>query len=127
MDATYEWRLDKEKTMTTMTLLMRPANDRPSSAKYPLLSPTQWTRVIPRPIATVDSHPRSLVAAISGSGRTEFPGAKGLQVPASLRDVLRPHQREGIVYLWNCVTGANEKELRRVFDRRRNDEEHGLD
>mmetsp|Transcript_23138 Transcript_23138/g.48036 ORF Transcript_23138/g.48036 Transcript_23138/m.48036 type:complete len:1065 (-) Transcript_23138:305-3499(-) len=39
----------------------------------------------------------------------EFPGALGdkLNVPASIRQVLRPHQREGIAFLWNCVTGVS--------------------
>ena len=40
----------------------------------------------------------------------DFPGAKGqpINVPASIRNVLRPHQREGISFIWNCVTGVNE-------------------
>ncbi|KAL7462086.1 hypothetical protein ACHAXS_002486, partial [Conticribra weissflogii] len=39
----------------------------------------------------------------------EFPGALGdkLQIPASIRQALRPHQREGIAFLWNCVTGVS--------------------
>eukprot|EP00986_Skeletonema_menzelii_P019761 scaffold29106_cov148-Skeletonema_menzelii.AAC.2 len=38
-----------------------------------------------------------------------FPGAKGdkINIPNSIRDVLRPHQREGIAFLWNCVTGVS--------------------
>lgn len=46
----------------------------------------------------------------TGSNITDFPGAKGerINVPASLRNALRPHQREGIAFLWNCVTGVNE-------------------
>ena len=38
-----------------------------------------------------------------------FPGALGdkINVPASVRTVLRPHQREGIAFLWNCVTGVS--------------------
>lgn len=43
-------------------------------------------------------------------GGDVFPGAKGerINVPSHVRGVLRPHQREGIVFLWNCVTGVNE-------------------
>jgi len=39
----------------------------------------------------------------------DFPGAKGerINVHASIRSVLRPHQREGIAFLWNCITGVN--------------------
>ena len=35
-----------------------------------------------------------------------FPGAIGNPiVPHSIRNVLRPHQIEGVVFLWNCLTG----------------------
>jgi hypothetical protein len=35
-----------------------------------------------------------------------FPGAIGNPiVPHSIRKVLRPHQIEGVVFLWNCLTG----------------------
>jgi len=35
-----------------------------------------------------------------------FPGAIGtLLVPHSIRKSLRPHQIEGVVFLWNCLTG----------------------
>ena len=39
-----------------------------------------------------------------------FPGAKGdrINIPNSIQDVLRPHQREGIAFLWNCVTGVSD-------------------
>ena len=45
----------------------------------------------------------------SGSG-DDFPGAKGerINLPSYVRGALRPHQREGIAFLWNCVTGVNE-------------------
>jgi len=29
-----------------------------------------------------------------------------LYIPASVKSVLRPHQESGIVFLWNCLTGA---------------------
>ncbi|KAL3822266.1 hypothetical protein ACHAXA_005899 [Cyclostephanos tholiformis] len=47
------------------------------------------------------------VAANDGD---DFPGAKGdrIIVPSYVRGVLRPHQRVGIAFLWNCVTGVNE-------------------
>jgi hypothetical protein len=35
-----------------------------------------------------------------------FPGAVGnLNVPHSIRSVLKPHQIHGITFLWNCLTG----------------------
>lgn len=48
----------------------------------------------------------------------DFPGALGdiINVPASISTVLRPHQREGIAFLWNCVTGVN-GELNRAMER----------
>lgn len=47
--------------------------------------------------------------SINSSINEEFPGAMGdkLNVPTSIRRVLRPHQREGIAFLWNCVTGVS--------------------
>ena len=38
-----------------------------------------------------------------------FPGALGptITVPASVRNILRPHQRSGIAFLWNCVLGVS--------------------
>eukprot|EP00978_Attheya_sp_CCMP212_P018129 scaffold49244_cov52-Attheya_sp.AAC.8 len=37
-----------------------------------------------------------------------FPGAIGqIIAPPSVRVSLRPHQREGITFLWNCLTGAS--------------------
>ena len=45
----------------------------------------------------------------------EFPGAIGtIHVPAQILKVLRPHQRDGIAFLWNCVTGAQEG-IKRVY------------
>ena len=29
-------------------------------------------------------------------------------MPSFVRGILRPHQRDGIAFLWNCVTGVNE-------------------
>lgn len=47
---------------------------------------------------------------VINNGVDDFPGAKGerINVPSFVRGVLRPHQREGIAVLWNCVTGVNE-------------------
>ncbi len=41
-----------------------------------------------------------------GDTQIFFPGAIGNpMVPHSIRKVLRPHQVEGVVFLWNCLTG----------------------
>ena len=44
----------------------------------------------------------------SSGGGGDFPGALGdpINVPASIGRALRPHQREGVAFLWNCVTGS---------------------
>jgi SNF2 family DNA or RNA helicase len=38
-----------------------------------------------------------------------FPGALGdkINMTNSIREIVRPHQREGIAFLWNCVTGVS--------------------
>ncbi|KAL7533992.1 hypothetical protein ACHAXR_005581, partial [Thalassiosira sp. AJA248-18] len=56
----------------------------------------------------------------------DFPGALGerINVPASVRKVLRPHQREGIAFLWNCVTGVSpglKKAMTRSVESGKND------
>ena len=98
-------------------------NDNPSSYKIPpslLRSATTFSkrpRTAPTTLgmALASSH-HNTTSTISGSivasmnSSDDFPGAKGepIIVPTSLRNVLRPHQREGIAFLWNCVTGVNE-------------------
>ena len=61
--------------------------------------------------ATANNRPSLKSGGITQSNNNlDFPGAKGqpINVPASIRNVLRPHQREGISFIWNCVTGVNE-------------------
>jgi SNF2 family DNA or RNA helicase len=49
-----------------------------------------------------------LTSITSSSSNTSFPGAIGsIQAPNSIKSILRPHQIEGIVFLWNCLTGAS--------------------
>lgn len=87
----------------------------PSSSKIPpsLLRSTTTFAKRPRTAPTLVS---STSLSLSGNdirnntGMNDFPGAKGerINVPTSLRNILRPHQREGIAFLWNCVTGVND-------------------
>ena len=52
--------------------------------------------------------PKGNAAATPRNSDTQFffPGAIGSpMVPHSIRKVLRPHQVEGVVFLWNCLTG----------------------
>ena len=52
------------------------------------------------------SKPNRNSKAATGDTNNFFPGAVGtLMVPHSIRKVLRPHQVEGVVFLWNCLTG----------------------
>ena len=57
-----------------------------------------------------NNNTQSSAAAATKNDNDFFPGAKGerINVHASIRNILRPHQREGIAFLWNCVTGVNE-------------------
>jgi len=55
-------------------------------------------------------------AAAAAAAADSFPGAIGnIIAPASIRGILRPHQREGVTFLWNCLTGAS-LDLQRVAD-----------
>ena len=51
----------------------------------------------------------SAMMSSSSSSTNFFPGALGdkINIPNSIRQILRPHQREGIAFLWNCVTGVS--------------------
>ena len=64
-----------------------------------------------RPLRPAGGAPPSRPGASSSNGNnnSDFPGALGdrINVPASIGRVLRPHQREGIAFLWNCVTGSS--------------------
>lgn len=60
----------------------------------------------------------------SSSSNTSFPGAIGsIQAPNSIKSILRPHQIEGIVFLWNCLTGASSA-LQQVLNSRRHNVEN---
>ena len=62
-------------------------------------------RAVPDPDRTA----ASATASAPPSSGMEFPGAIGtLAVPPSLGGRLRPHQREGIAFLWNCLTGSSQ-------------------
>ncbi|KAL7477185.1 hypothetical protein ACHAW6_002999, partial [Cyclotella cf. meneghiniana] len=124
-DANGESHLDKEEVQYDKEDDDNDETDKPALIhKIParLLSHKR-TRTLPRPTAVRSNETRHVA---NNAGIDEFQGANGIQVPASVRDVLRPHQREGIVFLWNCVTGANEG-LRRIFERRRSTEDDGYE
>ena len=49
---------------------------------------------------------QSMAAGTGSSAPTIFPGAIGrVDVPHSIKGVLKPHQVEGVAFLWNCLTG----------------------
>jgi hypothetical protein len=61
-------------------------------------------RTIGRYLQSSKKQPASSTSASPSS--TFFPGAVGnVDVPHSVRKVLKPHQIEGIAFLWNCLTG----------------------
>lgn len=60
--------------------------------------------------ASLSNTKSTLSAAVSNNNNNNlFPGALGdkINIPNSIREVLRSHQREGIAFLWNCVTGVS--------------------
>jgi hypothetical protein len=55
--------------------------------------------------STTNSAATKTPAAVAGT-KNYFPGAIGkLDVPHSIRSVLRPHQVEGVTFLWNTLAG----------------------
>lgn len=70
---------------------------RPVMPQNPLL--TKRRKVTTVAPSTVSSNATTL---------SHFPGAIGnVVVPPSISRVLRPHQSEGVAFLWNCLTGAS--------------------
>ena len=56
-------------------------------------------------IRTLESASNNAVE-VASSNINFFSGAIGnLVVPYALKKVLKPHQIEGVVFLWNCLTG----------------------
>ena len=55
-----------------------------------------------------------------------FRGAIGtLQAPASIKSILRPHQQTGVVFLWNCLTGACPRLKNLMLSRNEDGDENG--
>lgn len=112
-------RVKVTKTVKT-NLLQR---KRPNNSKFvvpvkmrknSLKNPTNIKKIAP----TIKTH---IIAPLKASSVTEnkishdttnkndqFPGAIGqITVPSSISQVLRPHQKEGIAFLWNCLAGVS--------------------
>ena len=66
--------------------------------------------------ASTTNNAASSSGAAAAAAADSFPGAIGtITAPASIRGILRPHQREGVTFLWNCLTGAS-PDLQRVAE-----------
>jgi hypothetical protein len=89
-------------TFTTKKLL--PAFKKPTRKISPTLPhSTTTTTAIP---AAAASKPKMDSGTAGTLSTNFFPNAIGnLNVPHSIRSVLRPHQIEGVTFLWNCLTG----------------------
>ena len=62
----------------------------------------------PNNTTSVKRIPCALKSSSVTSNTLFFPGALGhIQAPNSIKSVLRPHQIEGVVFLWNCLTGSS--------------------
>ena len=82
--------------------------------------------VLPAPKRTLLSGQKRKLAALPAPASATDPlrsqlatplvGAIGtLILPPSLRAIMRPHQLSGVIYLWNCLTGASPN-LRRIAE-----------
>ena len=89
--------------MRNNTKTILPGFKRPiSRSKTPSLG---LSRTANRPKLLPSNSTKNTVAAKIET-QSFFPGAIGNpMVPHSIRKVLRPHQIEGVVFLWNCLTG----------------------
>ena len=92
----------RKNTKTVLPGFKRPLSRPISRTKTPSLG---LSRTANRPKLLPSNSTKS-----TGTANTEtqnfFPGAVGNPVvPHSIRKVLRPHQIEGVVFLWNCLTG----------------------
>jgi len=114
-DAKGEWFLDKPESDDEDTTAL--ASSRSMSSKVPaslLRTASSTANKRPRIVSSLNHGTKGSTKLGSGnvgnSNATDFPGALGdkINVPASIRNILRPHQKEGIAFLWNCVTGVNE-------------------
>ena len=119
-----EWYLEGEDESDDSDAEQNDIRPAPLSSKIPSsLLNNKRPKIVSRPGA-LKSIVSDGAAASKSRNENEFPGATGINVPVSIQKILRSHQREGIAFLWNCVTGANEG-LKRVFEQR--GEEKSLD
>ena len=93
---------------------MATLNRNPLLKKQNMLS-SRRTSTLPtgtRSTKVINTVSSSTSTSMSSSSLNDacFKGAIGnLYMPASVKSVLRSHQESGIVFLWNCLTGASPK------------------
>jgi hypothetical protein len=79
-------------------------------SKKPAIASESATKSIatktPTPATPTPATATTATATAAAGTKNYFPGAIGkLDVPHSIRSVLRPHQVEGVTFLWNTLTG----------------------
>ncbi|KAL3896801.1 MAG: hypothetical protein SGARI_007074, partial [Bacillariaceae sp.] len=93
---------------TTPSAVVAATSQNPALPKKPLPA-------FQRPRKIGQKATRPVIAAASSVSATEqnglFPNAVGqLSVPVSIKTQLRPHQIEGVTFLWNAITGHSKVE-----------------
>jgi len=88
------------------TKFVVPVKMRKSSMKNAKIAPTMKNhKTVPLKATSVT---KNNILHDTTRKKDPFPGAIGqITVPTSIQNVLRPHQREGIAFLWNCLTGVS--------------------
>ncbi|KAL9179549.1 hypothetical protein ACHAXT_008839 [Thalassiosira profunda] len=110
-DKNGEWYLDKPQSESDDDGEKPATNALASMSRVPpsLLRSNSALAKRPRTVAGLGAMKSDTASTAGANDDDFFPGALGdkINVPASVRNVLRPHQREGVAFLWNCVTGAS--------------------
>ena len=117
-DSSTDSDCEQEKKMESRSVL---SSSLLMKKKNPLLSRPNTKFVPLKPLNSLSRSSSSLGQKMKCvTNDSSFPGAIGnLYVPSAIKSILRPHQQTGLVFLWNCLTGACPR-LQKIWSQRYN-------